>query len=74
MADETGLSALCKAHGIGIKQLEAYVDGDLSRRALFDWAGNGKKAKPALIRAIVAGAALFIKANQQGDIVESDEV
>ena len=72
----SNLAELCKDNGITVKQLEEHLvsTDNVSRRALFDWASETAKARPILIRAIVAGAALFIKADQQSDIVESGEV
>ena len=72
----SNLAELCKDNGITVKQLEEHLvsTDNVSRRALFDWASETAKARPILIRAIVAGAALFIKADQQSDIVESGDV
>ena len=72
----SNLAELCKDNGITVKQLEEHLvsTDNVSRRALFDWASETAKARPILIRAIVAGATLFIKADQQSDIVESGEV
>lgn len=72
----SNLAELCKDNGITVKQLEEHLvsTGDVSRRALFDWASETAKARPILIRAIVAGTAIFIKSDQQGDIVDSEDV
>lgn len=69
----SNLSGLCKEHGITVKQLEDHLvsTSNVSRRALFDWASETAKARPLLIRAIVAGSALFIKSDQQSGIVDS---